>query len=477
MLLTTHVTEGLWAIAPVERMVRHDPTLSLPDCYRGIVKKPVPLADSTSVYTGLGTRPQAAKGKRSRKGAFNGTVVALGLTSFFTDISSEMVAAVIPLFLTTQVGFGPSAFGLFQGAWELSNALLRLVGGIVADRTRRLKETAAAGYGLSMLTRIGLVFSAIAALTPVPFLLIDRLGKGLRTSPRDAMISMATPEKSWGTAFGFHRTLDAAGALIGPLLAFGLLAILPGSFTSIFVLSVGFAMVGLAMIVAFVRNPKDVRRAPTGNERDPILRSLRNHWSNVGYRRILLVGAGFGVFTIGDGFIYLAIFEASKRDADIGISGFGFQWFPLLFAGTAVVFLATATPLGRLADRIGRARVWVGGQLALAAVYATLLFSPTSVVAVGGVLALLGLYYGATDGVLPALAAGVIPAAERSSGLGLLSTVVALSRMVAALGFGLIWERVGVDSALIIVLVGVLVVTAVSAFSAMFRNPIVESVS
>ena len=183
------------------------------------------------------------------------------------------------------------------------------------------------------------------------------------------------------------------------------------------------------------------------------------------------------MFSIGDGFIYLTIFEASKTDAEIGVSGFGFQWFPLLFAGTAVVFLATATPLGRLADRVGRARVWVGGQLMLAAVYGALLFSPTSVVAVAAVLALLGLYYGATDGVLPALAAGVIPTATRSSGLGLLSTVIALSRLVAALGFGLIWERVGVDSALIVVLVGVLAVTAISVFSAMFSEPSVESVS
>ena len=435
------------------------------------------LADRKSVYTGLGTRPETAEGKRSRKGAFNGTVVALGLTSFFTDISSEMVAAVIPLFLTTQVGFGPSAFGLFQGAWELSNALLRLVGGVVADRTRRLKETAAAGYGLSMLTRVGLVFAAIASFTPVPFLLVDRLGKGLRTSPRDAMISIATPERSWGTAFGFHRTLDAAGALLGPLLAFGILAALPGEFNAIFVLSVGFAMVGLAMIVAFVRNPKVASTKTETEERGPILRSITGHWPNRGYRRILLVGASFGVFSIGDGFIYLTIFEASKSDAEIGVSGFGFQWFPLLFAGTAVVFLATATPLGRLADRVGRARVWVGGQLMLALVYGALLFSPTSVAAVAGVLALLGLYYGATDGVLPALAAGVIPTPQRSSGLGLLSTVIALSRMVAALAFGLIWERVGVDSALIVVLVGLLAVTAISVFTAMFRDSAVESVS
>ena len=326
-----------------------------------------------------------------------------------------------------------------------------------------------------MVTRVGLLFSAIASFTPVPFLLVDRLGKGLRTSPRDAMISIATPQRSWGTAFGLHRTLDAAGALIGPLLAFGLLWLLPGDFNAIFVLSVGFAMVGLAVIVAFVRNPKAAQEPAV--ERSPIIRSLTSHWANRGYRRILIVGASFGVFSIGDGFIYLTIFELSKGDAEIGISGFGFQWFPLLFAGTAVVFLTTATPLGRLADRVGRARVWVGGQLMLAAAYGALLFSPTSVAAVAGVLALLGLYYGATDGVLPALAAGVIPTLERSSGLGLLSTVIALSRMVAALGFGLIWERVGVDSALIVVLVGLLVVTAVSVCSAVFRDPAAESVS
>lgn len=433
------------------------------------------LADYTHVYTGLGTRPENSVGKRSRAGAFNGTVIALGVTSFFTDISSEMVAAVIPLFLTTQVGLGPTGFGLFQGAFELCNALFRFVGGVIADKTRRPKETAAAGYGLSTLTRIGLVGSAFSSLTPIPFLLIDRLGKGLRTSPRDAMISMATPEKSWGTAFGFHRTLDAAGALLGPLLAFAILAIIPGSFSSIFVLSVGFGFLGFAVIAGWVKNPKVLSQPTTDNPRQPVMRSLSQHWANRGFRRIVFVGSAFSLFAVSDGFIYLTLFEASRRTDEIGVSGFGFQWFPLLFAGTALVFLATATPLGRLADRVGRARVWVVGQLALAAVYVVLLFEPTSVVAVAAVLALLGLYYGATDGVLPALAAGVIPETERSSGLGILSTIVALSRMVSAVGFGLIWERFGVDSALIVVLVGLVFTTTAITFTAIVRDPASES--
>ena len=150
----------------------------------------------------------------------------------------------------------------------------------------------------------------------------------------------------------------------------------------------------------------------------------------------------------------------------------GAEWFPLLFAGTAIAFLLTATPLGRLADRVGRARVWVVGQLFLAGVYLALLFQPTSTLAVIGVLALLGVYYGATDGVLPALAAGVVPASLRSSGLALLATVVALARAASAASFGLIWEHLGVDRALALAFGGLVLSTLIVGVNALVReNP------
>ena len=430
------------------------------------------------MYTGLGTRPKNTEGKKSRTGALNRTVLALSFTSFFTDISSEMVAAVIPLFLTTQLGFTPFLFGAFQAAYEIANAVLRVLGGIIADRTKKPKQTAAAGYGISTASRIGLLAATVASAPVVPFLLIDRLGKGLRTGPRDAMISLSTPEKSWGTAFGFHRTLDAAGAMIGPLLAFGILLALPGSFTSIFTFSVAFGLLGFAVITTWVRNPRikgaqpasqtDLKDDSTSSTR-ALLRSL---YDNRGFRRIAATGMAFSAFMIGDGFIYLVIFEASQAESTVGIGGFGAEWFPLLFVGTALGFLATATPLGRLADRIGRARVWVMGQCALAGVLVSLIFQPTSIVAIAGILALLGLFYGATDGVLPALAAGVIPDEHRSAGLSVLSTLVAIARTVSAFAFGLIWERVSVDSALMIMCGGlVLAIGTVGAFVILREAP------
>jgi MFS family permease len=400
----------------------------------------------------LGARPDQAVGKRSRRGAFNGTVLALGLTSFFSDISSEMVAAVIPLYLTVGLGFSPAAFGLFQGAYELANAALRIVGGSIADRTRKPKETAATGYGLSTATRAGLLGSVWVGLPVVPFLLLDRLGKGLRTGPRDAMISLATPQAAWGTAFGIHRSMDAAGALIGPLLAFGVLLAIPGSFDSIFVLSFCFGLLGFAVITTRVRNPVvGVGPSSVGVRTRP---SLREQVRNRGFRRILVLGAGFGLFTIGDSLVYLVIWNASGEASEVGTSGFGMEWFPLLFAGTAVAFLLSATPIGRLSDRVGRARVWVAGHVMLALVYVLLLRGATSTPSIVAILVLLGLYYGATDGVLPALAAAVIPEESRSSGLAVLATGVAFARMGSAAGFGLIWEWVGADGALKLALGG-----------------------
>lgn len=378
------------------------------------------------------------------------------------DISSEMVTAVVPLFLTVTLGFTPAAFGLYQAGYEIANAALRIVGGTVADRTGRPKETATAGYAVSAATRAGLVASALISIPAVPFLLIDRLGKGLRTGPRDAMISLATPKAAWGAAFGVHRTMDAAGALIGPLLAFTVLLALPNSFDSVFVLSLCFALISVAVIAVFVRNP-GVKK-PRLDQR--VRTSLAAHWESRGFRRISVLAGALGLFSIGDGFVYLVIWDHARDGQTIGAGGFGSQYFPLLFVGTAVAYLLTAMPLGRLADAIGRGRMWVAGHVVLAAVYLVLLSHPTTTIGVIGVLAMLGVYYAATDGMLPALASGVIAPEVRSSGLSLLTTIVAGSRAISALLFGLIWGWVGADRALLLAASGLFAVALIAAIHA-----------
>src|SRR6478609_5176126 len=173
------------------------------------------------------------------------TVLLLGMTSLFTDISSEMVVTILPLYLIAVGGFSPLAFGVIDGIYNGAAALVGLASGFIGDRFRRHKEVATAGYGLSavcklLLATVGTALSAIGATV-----LMDRIGKGIRTAPRDAMISLSTPERQLGAAFGVHRALDTTGAMIGPLLAFGLLALAPLAFNSIFLVSFFIALIGL----------------------------------------------------------------------------------------------------------------------------------------------------------------------------------------------------------------------------------------
>ena len=203
-----------------------------------------------------------AKGGRAllRRGSsvrISRTVIFLGLTSMLTDISSEMVTAILPLYLIYSLGLSPLQFGVIDGIQGGAASLVRVASGFAADRFGRYKELAVLGYGLSAFCRVGLlvVGRSWALLGAIVF--IDRTGKGIRTAPRDAMISLSSDPDSLGTAFGVHRAMDTAGAVIGPLIAFGMLVALPQGFHSIFFVSFCFALIGLAVLVLFVRNPAE----------------------------------------------------------------------------------------------------------------------------------------------------------------------------------------------------------------------------
>src|SRR5918911_2663138 len=167
----------------------------------------------------------AGLGQRVLGGSVSQNVVSLGLTSLFTDISSEMVSTVLPLYLVFFLRFTPLQFGMLDGLYQGGAALIRLVGGLAADRSQRYKEVAGLGYGLSALSKVGLLLGAAGGPGLLAgALFVDRTGKGIRTAPRDALISLSSRPEQLGTSFAVHRALDTCGAMLGPLVAFGLLA-------------------------------------------------------------------------------------------------------------------------------------------------------------------------------------------------------------------------------------------------------------
>ncbi|MGH9371701.1 MAG: MFS transporter [Vicinamibacterales bacterium] len=383
----------------------------------------------------------AGTGRASAKSALrpvvSRTVWALGVTSLLTDISSEMVGSILPVYLVLHLGLSPLAFGVVDGIYQGAAALVRVVSGVLSDRWRRHKEMAATGYALSAACRVLILAAGTAWSTIAAVVAVDRLGKGIRTAPRDALISQRTPKESLASAFGVHRSMDAAGAMFGPILAFGLLAAMPGGFDVLFVTSFGIAVLGVGAIALFV--PARLEEDRTVGTRSVSLRSTAALLAESRFRALVLSGFSLGIATISDSFIFLIL----QRRLDLGATA-----FPLLYVGTSLFTSLLAIPCGRLADRIGRRRVMLGGYVVLAGLYALLAGVPSGGLALAGLtLALLGMYYAATEGVLTAMAAAVLPESHSGAGLAVLATATNVARLVASVGFGWLWTVAGLESA------------------------------
>lgn len=383
------------------------------------------------------------------------TVILLGITSLLTDISSEMVAAVLPLYLLYQLQVSTLQLGIVDGLYQGCSGLVRLGAGFAADRWSRQKDVAATGYGLSAITRIGMVavggsLGGIAAMV-----LIDRIGKGIRTAPRDALISLSVPQERLGTAFGVHRFLDTGGAFLGPLVAFGLLSLTPRAFDSVFVPSFSIALIGLGVIVLLVDN-RPAQLAGGGSSARPTLRDCVRLLRQPGFRVLVLAAGFFAVFTASDAFVYIGLQRRGSLAIDL---------FPLLYVGTALFYLILAMPAGHLADRFGRRGVFLVGQLMFVGIYAILLTQATGWISVL-TLPLLGAYYACTDGVLMAAASTELPEHLRTSGLALLTTITSLGALVSSILIGAVWSTSGMDVAFEIV-AAAFVIALVFGFSSL----------
>ncbi|MFD8009522.1 MFS transporter [Streptomyces sp. NPDC058955] len=408
--------------------------------------------------TGRPDAPPTPSGVRRR---VPGTVLALGAVSLVTDVSSEMVTAVLPLYLVLGLGLSPLQFGLLDGLSTGATALVRLLGGATADRGGRHKTVGGLGYALSALSRLGLLLAGGATGWIAGAIGADRLGKGVRTAPRDALITLHSPPEDLGRAFGTHRAMDTTGALLGPLAAFALLWATADAYDAVFAVSFCVGAFGVVLWVLCVPGRRSApavgraegpgaRPAPAPGPRGGLLAGLRSP----GYRRIVLCAALLGAATIGDSFLYLLLQRRLSFDA---------TWFPFLPLGAAAVFLLLAVPAGRLADRLGRRRPLLYGHGALFLAYGLLLTPLPDTVVLLGVLALLGTFYAATDGVLMALTGPYLTEGRQAGGLALVQTAQALARLGSAVAFGALWTATGPRTALAAALVALAAAVCCSA--------------
>lgn len=352
-----------------------------------------------------------------------GNILILGLVSFLTDFSSEMIYPLLPLFLTTVLHAGPAFLGVIEGIAESTASLLKLISGIVSDRVRDRKKLVLSGYGLSSCIR-----PFIAAATgPVAVLFIrfaDRIGKGVRTSPRDALIADSTDPSIRGKAFGFHRSMDNAGAIIGPLAATALLAWFTKDLRTIFWLS---AIPGALTVLLIIFKVKEVeKRRKTSDGR------LLGIFPKGKLRTLLII---LFIFTLGnssDAFLLL-------RANHLGVSEIR---IPLLWAFFHVVKAVFTMPFGALSDRIGRRSVMLAGWTVYVLTYIGFAHA-TSEIHVWLLFAFYGLFYGLTEGVEKAFIADVAKPEQRGGAFGWYYFALGAGALPASLLFGFVWQKLG----------------------------------
>jgi MFS family permease len=353
----------------------------------------------------------------------------LGWVSFFTDTASEMVYPLLPLFLTRVIGAGAMSLGVIEGLAEAANSVLKVVSGRLTDKWGAPKPLVLAGYGLSSAVRplIGLATSWVHVLT---LRFTDRLGKGIRGAPRDAMLASFAAPHQRGRVFGFHRAMDHAGAVLGPLLASVFLFVYPGEYRTLFTLTL---IPGAIVMLVLWRVPDTRRASPPADTASsvPGSRELPS-----AYYRALAVIMLFTLGNASDAFLLL-------RLSDLGIAAF---WIPLLWSALHVVKVIASLGGGELSDRFGRRRLIALGWIAYALVYAGFGWFERPLIVVAIFLSY-GVYFGLTEGVEKAWIADMAPATAHGTAFGIYNAGLGLGSLAASLLFGFLWTRVSPEAA------------------------------
>jgi MFS family permease len=366
-------------------------------------------------------------------------VYAIGATSLLNDAASEMIYPLLPLFLSTRLGVGAAGLGLIEGTADALSSLLKLLSGYVSDRAGRRKPLVVAGYAIASMARPLIAF----ATTPFQVLavrLTDRVGKGLRSSPRDALIADATAPEMHGRAFGVHEAMDHAGAVIGPLAAYSLLAV-QVAVPRVFLLSAVPALAACLVVALVVREPhRPVQRPPRAPEAGavsaPVPVPASERVMSRPFAGYLAAVALFSLGNSSDAFLLLR-----AHDAGLPVAA-----APLLWALHHVVKSAVGAWAGGLSDRIGRRHALALGWTIYAIIYGGFAFAHGGA-AIAGLFVLYGLHFAVVGGAQKALVAEVVPAAARARGFGVYHLCVGLCALPASVVFGALYQRLGATTA------------------------------
>jgi MFS family permease len=357
-------------------------------------------------------------------------VFVLGIASFLTDVSTEMAYVVLPMFLTITLGAPVAFVGLVEGIAETVASFGKMFSGWFSDKLRARKMIVVSGYSLSGLTRPLLAIAA-APWHVLGARFVDRIGKGLRTSPRDALIADSSEEGTKGKMFGFHRAMDHAGAISGSLAAYALLSVGISNYRTIFWVAVIPAVFTVAALLIGVR---EIR--PTGTKAVGSILNFNLREMNPVFRKYLVIVIIFTLGNSSDAFLILRAKAAGLRDSQI----------PLLWAALHVCKMLSVIPFGALSDRMSRRTLILSGWIFYSAVYFGFAFV-TSASAVCLIFIIYGLFYGLTEGPERAWVADLVPQERLGRAYGIYNFAISIGALPASLIMGILWQKVSMGAA------------------------------
>ena len=361
---------------------------------------------------------------------------ALGFVSLLMDISSEMIHSLLPVFMVTVLGTSMWAIGLIEGAAEATALIVKVFSGVLSDYWGKRKPLAVLGYGLGAASKPLFALASSTGLV-LAARLIDRVGKGIRGAPRDALVADLAPPGMVGAAFGLRQSLETVGAFVGPLIAMGLMLLWANDFRAIFWVAMVPGFMAVALLLFGVQEPERVRLPGEALRVNPISKA-NLHRLQAPYWRVVAIGAVFTLARFSEAFLVLRALEG----------GLALAYTPLVLIGMNVVYAVGAYPFGKLSDTVSHRALLAWGLVALIAADGLLAYSSHWTWVWGGI-ALWGLHMAMTQGLLATMVAEVAPADLRGTAFGFFNLVSGLALLLASTVAGVLWHQLGAPATFI----------------------------